>query len=384
MNNQKKMPLIAHVIFRLDVGGLENGLINLINGLPSDGFRHAIICIDDFTDFRFRLVRDDIEIVAIHKKPGTDLSALWRLFRVFRRLAPDIVHTRNIAALDALLPALLAGVPVRIHSEHGWDINDLDARNKKLRLLRKLHSPLVHQYVALSGDLAGYLRHSVGIAGSRILQICNGVDTERFQPHSERQSIRESFDRDFRPDSILIGTVGRLEPVKDQLLLANAFIQLVKRSPDLRERLRLVIIGDGELRVAIIQALKHEGLTQLSWVPGARSDVPAVLQALDIFVQPSLAEGISNTILEAMASGLPVIATDVGGNSELVQHDLNGMIVPRADVDALSCAIEKYARNIPIAAEHGRAGRSRAVDMFSITSMLSEYQSLYSKLLVSA
>lgn len=377
-------PLIAHVIFRLDIGGLENGLINLINGLPADRFRHAIICIDDFTDFRFRLVRDDIEIVAIHKKPGTDFSALWRLYKVFRRLGPDIVHTRNIAALDALLPALLAGVPVRIHSEHGWDVNDLNARNRKLRLLRKFHSPLVHQYVALSRDLADYLHHSVGICGSRILQICNGVDAERFQAHSERQSVRESFEQGFRPDSILIGTVGRLEPVKDHLLLVNAFIQLVKRAPDLKDRIRLVIVGDGELRGAIIQALKNEELGYLSWVPGARSDVPEILQALDVFVQPSLAEGISNTILEAMATGLPVIATDVGGNTELVQHDLNGMIVPRADINALSGAIEKYARNIPMAAEHGRAGRDRAVGAFSIKSMLSGYQSLYDKLSVSA
>ena len=174
--DNRKPPLIAHVIFRLDVGGLENGLVNLINGLPVDRFRHAIICIDDFTEFRQRIRRDDVEIIAIRKKPGTDPAALWRLYRVFRRIKPDIVHTRNLAALDALLPAFLAGVRMRIHSEHGWDVNDLDANNKKLRLLRKLHSPLVNQFIAVSRDLADYLIRKVGISESRISQIYNGVD----------------------------------------------------------------------------------------------------------------------------------------------------------------------------------------------------------------
>lgn len=375
------VPLIAHVIFRLDVGGLENGLVNLINGLPSARFRHAVICIDDFTDFKNRIHRTDVEIIAIHKKPGTDLTALWRLFIVFRRLRPDIVHTRNLAALDALLPAFFAGVGVRIHSEHGWDVNDLDARNRKLRLLRKLHSPLVHRYIALSRDLGSYLINSVGISESRITQIYNGVDTERFRPSLERDRLRKQLDQGYQSDSVLIGTVGRLQPVKDQLNLANAFIDLLRRVPELRDRARLVIIGDGELRDPIVQALHHAGLTQHSWVPGFRDDVPKILQSLDVFVLPSLAEGISNTILESMACGVPVIATDVGGNSELVQHGVNGIIVPPANVDALSLAIERYANNASMRVEHGRSGRTRVVECFSMSYMLKNYLSLYDELL---
>ena len=381
--DNRKPPLIAHVIFRLDVGGLENGLVNLINGLPADRFRHVIICIDDFTEFRQRIQRDDVEIIAIRKKPGTDPSALWRLYRVFRRIRPDVVHTRNLAALDALLPAFLAGVRVRIHSEHGWDVNDLDANNKKLRLLRKLHSPLVNRYIAVSRDLAAYLIRKVDISESRITQIYNGVDTDRFRPGSEKQTVREGFDQGFTADSILIGTVGRLQPVKNQLLLVNAFDELVRHAPELKDRIRLVIIGDGELREKIIQTLENAGLAQQSWVPGARDDVPAILQALDVFVLPSLAEGISNTVLEAMASALPVVATDVGGNPELVQHGLNGAIVPRTNATALARAIEEYARDASILQEHGRAGRKRAVELFSISSMLNRYSSVYEESLAS-
>ena len=129
-----------------------------------------------------RIQRDDVEVIAIRKRPGTDLPAIWRLYRTIRRLKPDILHTRNLAALDALLPALLAGVRYRIHGEHGRDIDDIDGKNRKLQVLRKLHRPLVHKYIALSRDLAKYLNSDVGVAADRIVQIYNGVDTDIFHP----------------------------------------------------------------------------------------------------------------------------------------------------------------------------------------------------------
>ncbi|MDH3692117.1 MAG: TIGR03088 family PEP-CTERM/XrtA system glycosyltransferase [Gammaproteobacteria bacterium] len=372
-----KLPLIAHVIFRLDVGGLENGLVNLINGLPPDRFRHAIICINDFTNFKNRIQCDDVEIIAIHKKPGTDLLALWRLYKVFRRLKPKIVHTRNLAALDALLPAFLARVRGRIHSEHGWDINDLNGQNRKLRWLRRMHSPLVHRYIALSKDLQRYLIEKVGIDADRIDQLYNGVDTDVFEPPVSQTKGKSQLSNKFDEDSFLIGTVSRMHAVKDPLNLVNAFISLNKRSPSLARTVRLVMIGDGPLRKSVLSLLDEAELSNLAWVPGLRDDVPRILRALDVFIQPSLAEGVSNTILEAMASGVPVIATDVGGNSELLSDGVTGMIVDRANATALSCAIEKYVNDPNMRVSHGASGRKRAEDVFGMSVMLNGYLNIY-------
>ena len=146
MRDNLAVPRIAHVIYRLDFGGLENGLVNLINRLPPDEFEHVIVCLTEATAFRNRL-RDGIDIVELHKTPGQDWRLYHKLRRVFSKLRPDIVHTRNLATLEAQFPAWLAGVKHRIHGEHGRDVHDLDNSSAKYRWLRRVFSLLVQRYV---------------------------------------------------------------------------------------------------------------------------------------------------------------------------------------------------------------------------------------------
>lgn len=368
--------LIAHVIFRLQIGGLENGLVNIINGLPRDRFRHAVICIDTFTDFRERICSDDVPVIAINRKPGRDPGAFFRLLRVIRELRPDIIHTRNLAALDALLPAFIARVPFRIHSEHGRDMDNLDGSNAKQRILRKLHRPLVHRYIAVSPDLADYLRNEIRVDTRRIEQITNGVDTERFFPPRVMEDKCLEL-KDFCGDRLLIGTVGRLDHVKDQVNFVQAVATLFERRPELRGRLCLAIAGDGPARPDVKAALVDGALADVCWLPGGRSDVPQILRTLDLFVLPSLAEGISNTILEAMATGLPIVATRVGGNDILVRDGINGSLAPAANPRALADAIESYVDDADRRALSGEQSRRLAVEEFSLERMISRYQSVY-------
>lgn len=322
--------------------------------------------------------------MAIRKKPGTDLGALKRLYATFRRIRPTIVHTRNLAALDALLPARLAGVPLRIHGEHGWDVNDLAGNNRKLRLLRRLHAPLVQRYIALSEHLQRYLIEQVGVREDRIRRVCNGVDIVRFAPRqngAERLLLPADFAGN---EKLVIGTVGRLQAVKDPVNLVNAFATLVRNRPDFASRARLVIVGDGALRQAVTERVRECLIERFTWLPGERDDIPEILRSLDIFVQPSLAEGISNTILEAMASGVPVVATKVGGNAELVEHGTTGMLVPPADSAAIVSALDRYADDPELRLMHGRAGRRRAETGFSIQAMVARYVQVYDELLASA
>jgi len=374
-------PLVLNVVYRFDVGGLENGIVNLVNRLPSARFRHVVVALTSCSpDFCRRVATADVSFVSLGKGPGHGAWLYPRLFRLFREYRPAIVHTRNLAALEAVVPAWLAGVPVRIHGEHGWDLGDPEGLGRKNRLLRRMYRPFVTHYVALSAHLEDYLSRGVGVPASRVARICNGVDTVRFRP---AQGARErlaaaSFDD---ADAIVVGTVGRLQAVKDHRNLVDAFARLARRPEDWSRRMRLVIAGDGPLRRELATAIESAGIGDRVWMAGERSDVAALMRGFDLFVLPSRAEGISNTILEAMASGLPVVATDVGGNGELVSEGSTGRLVPAADPDALADAIACYAADADARREHGTNARRRCEDAFSLEHMVTGYAELYQSLL---
>ncbi len=256
--------------------------------------------------------------IPLHKAPGHAVRLYPKLVALLRELKPAIVHTRNLAALEAALPAWIAGVPARLHGEHGRDVGDLDGSSVRYQWVRRLFRPFVTRYVAVSPDLERYLRERVGVPAERIDQIYNGVDTARFRP---RVGGRAAIDAcPFQgADYWLVGTVGRMEAVKDQTNLARAFVAALKADPEARARLRLVLVGDGKLKSEVEAILESAGVRDLAWFAGERADVVPLLQGLDCFVLPSLAEGVSNTMLEAMACGLPVVATRVGANAELVE-----------------------------------------------------------------
>ena len=374
-------PLVAHVFYRFDVGGLENGVVNLINHMPAGAYRHAIIALTEVTDFQRRIQRDDVQCIALNKPPGHLYRLFPRLVRIFRELKPAIVHSRNLAALEVTVPARLAGVPVRIHGEHGRDVGDLDGSNKTYQWVRRFYNPFVSHWIALSRDLEGYLTGRVGIAQRKVTQIYNGVDAARFHPADRAVSPALTLAGcPFRhPDHWLVGTVGRMQTVKDQTLLARAFIRVLEQAPELKPRLRLVMIGDGPLRSEAQALLDAAGVADLAWLPGERHDVPEVLRSLDCFVLPSLAEGISNTILEAMAAGLPVIATQVGGNPELVADGRTGMLVPPSDPEAMARAIIACATDPDQTRRMGQAGRAEVERRFSMEAMVGAYQGLYDR-----
>lgn len=371
--------LIVHVVYRLAVGGLENGVVNLINRLPAEAWNHAIVSLTDVDpQFARRIHRRDVRVVALGKGAGHGFPLYPALYRLFRRDRPAIVHTRNLAALEATIPAWAARVPVRIHGEHGRDADDPDGRNVRRRWIRRAFRPFVTRYVALSPDLARYLEVSVGVPGDRIEQIFNGVDTERFRPSPARGPIAGC---PFGGDDVwLVGTVGRIDPVKDQANLARAFVLAVRRDAAARRRLRLVMVGEGPLRPQVEAILEAAGVRDLAWFAGERHDIPEVMRGLDCFVLPSLAEGVSNTVLEAMACALPVVATRVGANAELVAEGTTGTLVPAGDSEALSAGILATFADPPGAAARGRAGRARVEQRFSLERMVDRYHALYSAL----
>ena len=371
--------LICHVVYRLAVGGLENGLVNLINHLPEDAYQHAIVCVTEATDFRHRIRRRGVEIYELHKRPGKDVAAYGRMWRLLRQLRPKIVHTRNLPALDMLAPAWLAAVPRSVHSEHGLDMLELDGKNRRYNALRRLSRLVVDRYITVSRELGDWLRYDIGLPKSRVETIYNGVDTILFSPEGTGSP---ALPRDFAPPgSVVIGTIGRLESVKNPLALARAFCRALEMRPELRQTLRLAIIGDGSQRRDIEATLARAGARDLAWMPGFRDDTPELYRSFDIFVLPSLREGISNTVLEAMASGLPVIATRVGGNPEILPENVAGRLVPVSDDTALATAILDYVDSPQLIIRHGEGARGHALKHFSLGAMVASYDRVYRSLI---
>lgn len=371
-----KRPLVLHVVYRFDTGGLENGVVNLINHMPSHAYRHAVLALTEISDFSDRIQRNDVEFVSLNKSPGHAVWQYPKLFKLFRQLRPAIVHSRNLAALEAQAPAWAARVPIRIHGEHGRDMGDLDGNNITFQVVRRLYRPFVHHYTALSRDLAEYLVKKVYVPQSSITQAYNGVDTDRFCPASN--GAQPIAGCPFDPaQHWLVGTVGRMQTVKDQVMLAHAFVQAIVLAPNLRLRMRLIMVGEGPLRAQSQAVLNAAGLGALVWLPGERSDVADIMRGLHVFALPSLAEGISNTILEAMASGLPVVATAVGGNADLVVPGETGYIVPAAHPQAMALRLVELAASPERARRQGKSGRQRVQAMFSMQAMVAIYQRVY-------
>jgi sugar transferase (PEP-CTERM/EpsH1 system associated) len=364
------------VVYRFDVGGLENGLVNLVNSMQGTEFRHCVVALTEATDFSQRLRVRDVDVYALGKRPGKDPATYLRLFRLLRRLKPTILHTRNIGTLDCAVIGRIAGVPVCVHGEHGWDVYDPDGTNPKYRRMRRLANPFVRQFVTVSADLREWLIGSVGIPVGKVVRICNGVDTGRFVPRNAGPRQPELAAR-FPENAVVVGSVLRFEDIKDPQNLVQAFIKARERTAESGVALSLVMIGDGPLRQAAIDSLEEAGLMPVAWLPGCRDDVPELIRSFDLFVLGSRREGISNTVLEAMASGLPVIATDTGGNRELVRPDETGSLVAPENPEALAAAIRRYAQDAGLRQRCGITARQVAESEYSLATMVENYARIY-------
>jgi sugar transferase (PEP-CTERM/EpsH1 system associated) len=374
------MPLIVHLIYQMGIGGLENGLINLINNMPTGRYRHVVVCLKDQTEFSARIKVPGVEIICVNKREGKDWSHYLRLIRVLKRLRPALIHTRNLACIEGQLLAAIVGVRSRVHSEHGREMADLEGRNPKHILLRKLLGPLVGHYIAVSTDLQHWLTERIGVPSQHVTHIFNGVDSLHFHPRLE--PIAGLGPAGFLCDNaFVIGSVGRMVEVKDFVSLVQAFLLLLTRKPERQSRLRLMLVGDGPSRQSCLTLLDQAGAAHLAWLPGSRPDIPQLMRAMDLFVLPSLAEGNSNTILEAMASGLAVVATRVGGNVDLVEPGGSGTLVPPASPARLADAIEHYYDAPGLTRCHGVKGRHLVLAKHSLSSMTNAYLGVYDAML---
>ncbi|MFH1198793.1 MAG: glycosyltransferase [Candidatus Omnitrophota bacterium] len=358
---------IMHLLLSLDIGGAETRVALLANSLDKEKFDFSVGCLEK-TGKIAELINKRVKVFVMHKKPGIAFWLPFKLYKLFRQEKIDILHTHGFVAIFYGLPAaVLAGVRVVIQGEQG-DIFE-QVNEKRLLIARKLFSFFVKRILANSSSLKETVKRLTRIKGGKFKVIYNGVDTEKFKVlPANRLDLIQAQDNE-----VIVGTVGRLASCKNYEMLVRAFA-LVRQK---RNNIKLVFIGDGLLRGSLQALVSDLGINDCVQFLGARADIPKLLNILDIFVLPSFAEGCSNAVLEAMASGLPVIASDTTSNRELVQNSVTGILFSLDDINNLAGSIINLAQNKEKREEMGKAGRRRAEEYFSLGRMIQEYTQFY-------
>ncbi|HEY2036583.1 MAG TPA: glycosyltransferase [Steroidobacteraceae bacterium] len=355
---------VCHVVLSLEPGGLENGVINVVNGLNSAEFRSSVCCLQRAGEFAARL-RSQVPVSVMGLRPGNDPMMPFRLARLLRSAGVDIVHTRNAEPFFyGLLGARIARVPVVVHSEHGRTFPE-----RRLRaMVQRLFLRGVDGAFAVSEQLRADLVRELGIDGKRMEVLYNGVDTSSFRPLEAPVAEARAA------GPVRIGSVGRLVPIKNYALLLHAFAQLPPSA------CRLLLVGEGPERAALERLAGELGIRDRVELTGHRDDVAQLLRTLDIFVLPSLSEGMSNTLLEAMATGIAAVASDVGGNREIIESERSGLLFASGDVAAAAAQLRRLIERPELRRALGGAAAARVRGTFSIEAMLQGYEELYRRL----
>lgn len=371
---------ILHVVDNMGKGGLENGVANLIERLDPDTFEH-VVCVMRHLGFNSdRLPRDRARVVQIRKPEGGSRFQLASMLRVIRSSAPDIVHTRNWATIEGVLAARLAGVRGLVHGEHGLDTGEDTHEPWRRKAFRRVAYELADRVLCVSHQLRNVHSARTGFSANRITVVHNGADMKRFAFSS---SVRESARRELgiAETDFCIGCVGNLTPVKDYATLFRA-IGIVANQ---RRNWRLLIFGDGPERAKYEQMVNErpEWAGRVSF-QGLSNRIPEFLNALDVYVLTSLTEGISNSLLEAMATSLPVVITDTGGNPEVVVDNESGLLFPIRDAARLADHLQMLEANPDMRLRLGQQAVRRIRQSFSIDSMVQSYSDIYCSLLPQA
>ncbi len=368
---------ILHVLDSLNVGGMERVVINVANGLDPARFEQAVCCISRL-GMAAHLLGAHVRRFDMGKGDERALLMPWQIAKLIRRERPDIIHTQSWAGMDGVIaraitrPFLKTGKLV--HSEHGRNLPYIHHEPLKRKLMRRCAYELADAVFVVSEEMREFFCRETGFAPERMRVIHNGVDVAEIE-RADPRGVREEFG--LAPSDFVIGTVARFQATKDLPTLVRAFAQLRQRQP----RVKLLLIGDGAERARLEQLADELNSATDVIITGIRHDVPRLLRALDVFALSSLSEGLPISVLEAMAAGLPVVATRVGMLPELLREGENGFLVAPRDFETLAERLAQLAANRELARRLGAAGKQTVARDYSLAAMLRRYEELYLSLL---
>lgn len=360
---------LLQITHDLDLGGLQQVIYNLCRTLDRNRFEIFVLCLREKG-----LFASDVEALGIpvylleQKERGADYFAFLKVARLLRELRIDVVHTHNTQPFfDGTLGAVLAGVRTVIHTDHARAFPD------KLRYMIAEWAMALYAYrvVGCSEHTSRQLMRYEKIPERKISTIPNGIDGSRFELTIDRQAKRRELA--IHEQGSVIGLAVRLSDQKGITFLLQAMPRILARHPDTT----LLIAGDGDLRMDLEREARELGIASRVKFCGPRKDIPELLKVLDLYVLPSKWEGLPMVILEAMAAGCPIVATDVGGNSTAVVDGVTGTLVPPQDPDALADAVIRLLDSPDLLKTYAEKGKSRFRERFSAETMARQYERLY-------
>jgi glycosyltransferase involved in cell wall biosynthesis len=380
-STDKGEPLrVAFVVHVMQVAGAEVLVSEIIHRL-GDRLRPAIFCLDAIGALGERLIAEGVEVISFDRKPGIDLRVASRIGHAMRERKIEVVHAHQYTPFFyAALGRLNGWRPAKIIlTEHGRHYPDVVGWKRRLtnRWLLNRQADAIN---AVCGFSAKALAEKDGFDGSRIEVIENGIDLARYASASALASLPDRSaaraELGLRADLRYVIAVARFHPVKDHATLISAFDRVARARADAH----LLLVGDGTLRGALEAQVASLGLTSRVTFMGVRRDVPALLRAADVFTLTSVSEAASITLLEAMASALPVVVTAVGGNPEIVRDGVDGLLAPRGDAAGLGTALLRLLNDPALAARMGESGAARVREHYQLDRTVRRYYELYERL----
>jgi len=360
-----RRPHVLHVVLSLHPGGTERLVIDLVTRLAAD-VDASVCCLDEAGAWASQLTERGVAVIPLHRAPGFQPLLGRRLAAVAVQQRATVLHCHHYSPfIYGRLAALGWRTLPIVFTEHGRR-----ARSRKRRAVNALAGRLPGTFCAVSEDLKRHMG-TEGFPVKHVRVIHNGIDPGPEPGSANRDAARCGLG--IAADRYVVGTIARLEPVKDLPLLIDAFARLRAQMP-LAE---LVIVGDGSEKAALARAARDYAISNAVHFTGARSDARRLLPAFDVYVNSSLTEGVSVSILEAMAGGVPVVATRVGGTPEVVLHGSTGLLVPSRDGAALTNALLQLAACLSQAKHFAAEGRRRVATHFTLDRMAESYLELY-------
>lgn len=362
---------ISHVVENLNRGGLERAVIDLIGAQRALGHACQVICLFEPGSLAEELLQHGVPVHACCKQRGFDFAAIGRMRRHLRDHASEVLHTHNaVAHYHAVLAGF--GLPIRctINTRHG--MGGLATGSRREWIYRRSLARTDFVVTVCEAAKRDMLDRGA-VPASKLLAVANGIRVDQFALADVASRAAQVESLGLPVGTRVVGTVGRLNWAKDHSSLIAAFAKLHAQVADTA----LVIVGDGELRVGLQKQVDQSGIADRIFLLGDRSDVRELLRGFDLFAMSSLTEGYSIALLEACAAGLPIVATDVGGNAEIVRDGINGMLVPARSEDALAEALIQLLNDPQRMAGMGKASRAWVLDEGSFTTMAARYDAVY-------
>lgn len=363
---------VCHILYGLGIGGIETLAVKLFNRMDRTRFEHVVISIIPERTLEPEVEPGAARFYWLDKKPGVDPRIYAQVLKILLLERPDVVHTRNWSTLlEGVLPSLLARVPGRVHSFDGLNADNLGEEPWMRVQAQRLLMPKIEQVVARSPAMRDAMSTQLGIPIQRIGLIADGIELQRYDAPVDVKALQARFG--LTPDEKVLGIVARLDPVKDHRTLFRAMTRLLPAHP----QLKALVVGGGPLEAELRSEVASSSLAPHICFTGPQLDVPSLYSLMTVYVQPSLYEGVSGSILEAMASRLPVVSTQVGGTVDIVAEGVSGLLVAPGDDEALADRLHRLLSAPEQAQRLGQAGRAFVEAHFSLEQVLTKYSQVY-------